>query len=216
MTSISSTISSVLNAYYGNLSSKLSSTDTTSSTDSTSSTDDSTTTKKTVSYSDSTSVGLYLNSVSSDKADAKTIFSDLSLDMGGDGKTITKDQLDSYITKAQNGDISIPDEELSALTTLQKNWDTISAGGDSISYANVSAAGYKDTLLSMVPDKSSNTIDMSSDYNDSLAKVENTLISADLGTSTDSSSSTDSYSSMLKTLLTAMSLRVSTKSSRDR
>ena len=192
---MSSNISSVLNSYSSNVSSTTSTTKSTNSTDSTA-------TKKPVSYSDTTSVGLYLNSTPSGKADAKSIFSNLSLDVGGDGKTITKDQLNSYVKKAQDGKISIPKEELDALITLQKNWDKISTGGDKISYANVSASGNKSTLLSMVPTaNSSKTVDMSEDAAASMTKINNMLISSALGTSTNNSSPKDSYSAMLKTLL---------------
>jgi len=194
MTSISNT-SNIFNTYYSNF-------PTTTDTSTTKTTDDISTSKSAVSYSNKTSLGNYLNSVSPDKADAKTIFSKLSIDVGGDGKSITKAQLTSYIDQAQNGKVSIPDEEMSALKTLQTNWDKVSDGGDSINYSNVSASGYTSTLQSMVPDNSKNTVDKSSDFADSKTKIDNELISSALGTSISSSSSTNNYSSMLKTLLT--------------
>ncbi len=42
-------------------------------------------------------LGNYLNSTSNKKLNAKEIFKELSLDVGGDGKTIAKKDLDSYI-----------------------------------------------------------------------------------------------------------------------
>lgn len=187
MTSIND-FSSVLNSYYSNLSSKSNSSNADSNTENTKS-----------SYSNATSLGRYLGSVSSDKADAKTIFTKLSVDLGGDGKTITKNQLDSYVDDAKNKKISIPDEEMSGLKELQDNWDTIADGGDSISYSSISKAGYKGTLLSMAPDNS-NTIDKSQDAADFEASINSYLINSALGTSTDSSSKSD-FTSMLKTLL---------------
>jgi hypothetical protein len=163
-------------------------------------TDDKATSKSAVGYSNRTSLGSYLNSVSTDKADAKTMFSKLSIDVGGDGKSITKDQLTSYLDKAKSGTVSIPDQEKTALQTLKDNWDKVADGGDKINYANVTSAGYTSTIKSMVPDNSKTTVDKSSDFADSKATIDNQLISSALGTST-SSSSTNSYSSVLKTLL---------------
>lgn len=188
MTSIND-ISTQLNNYYSNLISKSSSgsgntTNTTSKTE----------------YSNSTALGRYVSSVSHDKADVRTIFTKLSIDLGGDGKTITEDQLDSYLSNAKNKKISIPDEEKNALQKLQDNWDTIADGGNSISYAKIGKAGYKDTLLSMIPDDSSKTIDMSKDAADFKTSINNYLVASALGTSTDNTSES-TYSSMLKTLL---------------
>lgn len=151
-------------------------------------------------YSDKTSLGLYFNSVPAQKANPKDIFRNLSLDVGGDGKSITKDQLDKYIDKAEDGKINIPDKELSALQKLQDDWKKVADGGDKITYANVSTSGFTDTLKSMIPDKASKTKDVSSDFEDSKTKINNMLMSSALETSTKSSS-TNSYSSMLKTLL---------------
>lgn len=187
MTSIND-FSSVLNSYYNNLNSKNSNSTSDSSTESTKN-----------DYSNKTALGRYVSSVSPDKADAKTIFTKLSIDLDGDGKTITKNQLDSYVDDAKNKKISIPDEEMSGLKELQDNWDTIADGGDSISYSGISKAGHKDALLSMVPDNS-NTIDMSHDAADFKKKINSYLIESALNTSSDSLSKSD-YSSMLKTLL---------------
>lgn len=65
------------------------------------------------------------------------MFKRLSVEMGGDGKSITKEQLDDYIGKAESGALSVGKEKLNALKTIQKNWDTISGGGDSITYDNL-------------------------------------------------------------------------------
>lgn len=60
------------------------------------------------------------------------MFKRLSLEVGGDGKTITKKQLDDYIAKANNGSIDVSKAKLKALTTIQKHWDEISGNKDSI------------------------------------------------------------------------------------
>ena len=64
------------------------------------------------------------------------VFKRLSLEMGGDGEKITKEQLDEYIEKAESGDIQVDEAKLDALTRIQENWDTISKGEDFIIYDN--------------------------------------------------------------------------------
>lgn len=66
------------------------------------------------------------------KLSPKEMFKHLSLEMGGDGTKITKDQLDNYIKKAKSGAIKISAKKLRALEQLQNNWDTISGKKDSI------------------------------------------------------------------------------------
>lgn len=65
------------------------------------------------------------------------MFRMLSFEMGGDGSSITKDQLDSYIDKAEAGDIDVSKSKLRTLKTIQNNWDTISGGDDSISFEDM-------------------------------------------------------------------------------
>lgn len=191
MTGIGS-ISNTNNDYYNTVAAQASTTQTS---------DKNSTAKKHVAeYSDKTSLGLYFNSVPAQKANPKDIFRNLSLDVGGDGKSITKDQLDKYVDKAEDGKINIPDKELSALQKLQDNWSKVADGGDKITYANVSASGFTDTLKSMAPDKQSKTKDLSNDFEDSKTKINNMLMSSALETSTKNSAS-NHYSSMLKTLL---------------
>jgi len=195
MTSISNSISNILNNYYSNLGS--SSTSSKATTDSTSST-----TKLT-----NTSLKRYLDSTPSDKVDAKAIFEKVAIDLGGDTKSITKDNLDAYIKKAEKGTISISDEEMSALTELQGNWGEIDSNGDgSISYTDVSIAGYKDTLLSVAPKDttSSSTTDLEKLTADATASAYSTIVNAALGTSTNGDS-TSGAKSLLNTLLTGTS-----------
>lgn len=65
------------------------------------------------------------------------VFKRLSFEMGGDGKSITKAQLDKYIDKADSGALKIDKSKINALKEIQKNWDTISEGEDTITYENM-------------------------------------------------------------------------------
>ena len=154
----------------------------------------------------------YLNSTSNDNLDSKKIFNKLSIDVGNDGKTITKDQLDSYIKNAEEAksaykaketdtdESGISDTELSGLKTLQKNWDDISEGGDKITYFNVSASGFKSTLTGM-DEEDTSKVDVKSlkeDYQQSIQDINSYLMESALGTSSNSSGA----KSLLNTLLT--------------
>lgn len=79
-----------------------------------------------------------------DKLNMEEVFKQLSFEMGGDGGSITKDQLNNYISKADSGDIQVDHSKLSALKIIQKNWDTISKGDNSISYDDMK--GYSSLL----------------------------------------------------------------------
>lgn len=149
-------------------------------------------------------LGNYLNSTSNKKLDAKEIFKELSIDAGGDGKSITKKQLDSYVEKISQAKASktdtttVSDEELAGLKTLQKNFNKAADGGDSITFSSVSAAGFKSTLLSM--DAADKTTDLSQFKVTSKQDINNYLMNSALSFSVKDSE-TDAKS-MLKTLLT--------------
>lgn len=70
-------------------------------------------------------------------ADPEKIFKQLSLEMGGDGKSITKDQIDSYIDKADSGIVNVDKSKLQSLKKIQQNFDSISKGDYSITYADM-------------------------------------------------------------------------------
>lgn len=193
MTSINSVVSSVLNDYYSI------NTSTTTTTANTIATDTTTVSSSTSAAKDTSLVGQYIDDTSSSKLDAKTIFKELSIDMGGDGKTITKDQLDSYVSDAESGNLSISNDELKSLKTLQSSWKTVSEGGDSITYANVS--GDKGLFTSMAGTTA--TTSSTSDINltqSSTDQIYSYLINSALSSNSQTASSTD-LSSMLKTLL---------------
>lgn len=149
----------------------------------------------------------YLNSTSNAKVDPKKVFQELSIDMGGDGKAITKKQLDSYITKAKAAksgkeDTSgISDNELKGLETMQKNWDKISKGSDSITYSNMSSAANKSILTSMDTADKTTTIDKSKEAKDFTKTINDYIVNSALNTNTNTSSSNNAQS-VLKTLLT--------------
>lgn len=201
MTNISDVTSSQLNNYYTQ--------DSTAKTDSTAETKISNTDSKKATtetennYTNKTALGRYINS-NEDNANPRKIFEKLSIDLGGDGKSITKDQLDNYVKKAESGSISLPDEELDALNNLQDEWDNISEGSDSISYSDMSASGNKDILSSMVPDtQDSSTSDLKKAAEEYKTSINNFIKESALSFSANSKSSgTNPYSSMLKTLLT--------------
>lgn len=74
----------------------------------------------------------------SKKLSSEEIFKRLSLEMGGDGNSITKDQIDNYIDKADSGRIKVDRAKLQALKKIQENWDSISNGDDEITYDEIS------------------------------------------------------------------------------
>lgn len=128
----------------------------------------------------------------------ENMFQMLSVEVGGDGETITKDQLDSYIESAKNGDIKISNQEIKALTTIQDNWNTIAGSKDAESISFTNMKDQSQLLLSAVTGGSS--LSSSSDSGSSSASdsVDDYIVSQTLGTSNDKSNAT----SLLKTLLT--------------
>lgn len=71
------------------------------------------------------------------KATLQDMFKSLSFEMGGDGNTITKEQLSSYVRNAQNGTIKLNPTRLKALKKILENWDNISKDGKSITYTDL-------------------------------------------------------------------------------
>lgn len=150
----------------------------------------------------------YLDSTSTKNLDTKTIFNKLSIDVGSDGKKITKDQLDAYVAKVKAAkstkeDTSgVSDNELKALTKLQEKWNTIALGGDKITYANMT--NNKDILTSMDTADKTKTIDVSAQAAASKKNINNYLIASALGTSTNGTSNAtpSGAQSLLQTLLT--------------
>ena len=84
---------------------------------------------------DSLSSGLiqsYINYGSMSSFSTDDMFRSVSMQVGGDGKSITKDELDTYIKNA-GSDVA----DLSQLKVMQTNWDTISGDEDSITSSDM-------------------------------------------------------------------------------
>lgn len=99
------------------------------------------------------------------------IFKRLSYEMGGDGKSITKKELDNYIKNYEASTKGHHSPKLSALKIIQKNWDTISHGKDSITfedmkdYSTLLAAIFAgDFTATEVDDSTDSAIDAVLDY----------------------------------------------------
>lgn len=71
------------------------------------------------------------------KATLQDMFKSLSVEMGGDGKTITKSQLSTYIQKAESGTTKLSPTRLQALKKMLANWDNISKDGESITFSDM-------------------------------------------------------------------------------
>lgn len=131
----------------------------------------------------------------------ENMFQMMSVELGGDGETITKDQLDTYIESAQDGDIEISDKEIVALTTLQEDWNAIAGkGSDTITFKDME--NNTNLLLSAVAGgiSTAGLFDSSSaSTSSSIDDIDTYLIEAALGMSSDNTSS--GATSLLQTLL---------------
>lgn len=136
----------------------------------------------------------------------ENMFQMLSVELGGDGETITKDQLDSYIESAEDGDVDISDQELKSLKTIQDNWGNIASSEDADSIAYSDMQEYSMLLLSALtggisPSNSSeNTAISEIDDSDSY-DIDSYIISETLGSLSNNKDSSGA-SSLLHTLLT--------------
>lgn len=75
----------------------------------------------------------YINLFSKKELSIEDMFKMLSVQMGGDGSKITKEQLDNYIKNVESKKSEISKQRLSALKQIQDNWDTIAKGKDYVS-----------------------------------------------------------------------------------
>lgn len=94
------------------------------------------------SSSTSTTSETTTNSSSSTSGSTSTndMFSKLTTELGGDGKTITKDELSNYIKKVESDTTGTYDKgSLGFLNQLSDNWDSISGGSDSITESQLKA-----------------------------------------------------------------------------
>jgi len=57
--------------------------------------------------------------------DQKQVFASVSVMVGGDGRSISKSQLKSFIDKASNGSVKVSDTQLGALKSMYSSWDDL-------------------------------------------------------------------------------------------
>jgi len=107
------------------------------------------------------------------KMSQEEMFKRLSIMMGGDGTSITKKQLDNYISQAEKGDVKVTKSGMSALRSMQQNWDTISGGKDSITFADMkdyptllTMAFAGSFTMSVTPDESTDKIETTDETTD--------------------------------------------------
>lgn len=121
---------------------------------------------------------------------ASDIFDKLTKDLGGDGKTITKSELEDYISTVKNDTTGKYDKgELGFLTQLDNNWDSISGGSDSITASQLE----KGMSYLQPPDHNSNS--QSSDLFTSLIDA--------IDSNDDGSLSLDELTKYLKSLISS-------------
>ena len=132
---------------------------------------------------------------SSNALSAKDMFAKLSKELGGDGKTITKDQLESYIKTVESDTTGTYDKgSLGFLKQLDTNWNSISGGSDSITESDM-AAGMSYLAPPAPPTESSSSSSAISDLFTSLSDA----------TDSDSSGiSKDDLVSYLKSLVSSL------------
>ena len=89
------------------------------------------------------------------KLTTEKMFGMISIQLGGDGKTITRNQLQQYIQKADNGLINCSSKQLKAFKLLDDNWKDLFEDSDSITARDFNkAAGIFAQIILAKDDKS--------------------------------------------------------------
>lgn len=89
------------------------------------------------------------------KLTTEKMFGMISIQLGGDGKTITRNQLQQYIQKADNGLINCASKQLKAFKLLDDNWKDLFGDSDSITARDFNkAAGIFAQIILAKDDKS--------------------------------------------------------------
>ena len=89
------------------------------------------------------------------KLTTEKMFGMISIQLGGDGKTITRNQLQQYIQKADNGLINCSSKQLKAFKLLDDNWKDLFGDSDSITARDFNkAAGIFAQIILAKDDKS--------------------------------------------------------------
>ena len=89
------------------------------------------------------------------KLTTEKMFGMISIQLGGDGKTITRNRLQQYIQKADNGLINCASKQLKAFKLLDDNWKDLFEDSDSITARDFNkAAGIFAQIILAKDDKS--------------------------------------------------------------
>ena len=89
------------------------------------------------------------------KLTTEKMFGMISIQLGGNGKTITRNQLQQYIQKADNGLINCASKQLKAFKLLDDNWKDLFEDSDSITARDFNkAAGIFAQIILTKDDKS--------------------------------------------------------------
>lgn len=89
------------------------------------------------------------------KLTTEKMFGMISMQLGGDGKTITRNQLQQYIQKADDGLINCSSKQLKAFKLLDDNWKDLFGDSDSITARDFNkAAGIFAQIILAKDDKS--------------------------------------------------------------
>ena len=89
------------------------------------------------------------------KLTTEKMFGMISIQLGGDGKTITRNQLQQYIQKADDGLINCSSKQLKAFKLLDDNWKDLFGDSDSITARDFNkAAGIFAQIILAKDDKS--------------------------------------------------------------
>ena len=89
------------------------------------------------------------------KLTTEKMFGMISIQLGGNGKTITRNQLQQYIQKADNGLINCASKQLKAFKLLDDNWKDLFGDSDSITARDFNkAAGIFAQIILAKDDKS--------------------------------------------------------------
>ena len=89
------------------------------------------------------------------KLTTEKMFGMISIQLGGNGKTITRNQLQQYIQKADNGLINCASKQLKTFKLLDDNWKDLFGDSDSITARDFNkAAGIFAQIILAKDDKS--------------------------------------------------------------
>ncbi len=90
-----------------------------------------------------TMLNMYKYGSPTKQIDQKQVFANVSIMVGGDGSSISKAQLKSYIDKASNGMVKVSRQQLQAMKSMYSQWDnTFGKDRDTISFEDFNKAAH--------------------------------------------------------------------------